>query len=318
MVEKAKAASGGSVRAWVASAGVSPPATPLRSPNCTEFGSTGGSGLLFAGAGSSLDSVGSLGSTTTAACSAVLSTPAPASPQRDSVSPPKTAPSTTSRPKSRSLLASPELQPSRGNKRPSVAQIMTLTHDDPEDAKKQEQPQQQKRNNLAAPVVCGAPVLIAHSMDPHSESRGPIRRRNRPASRTATAVKPTSSQPVEQRRQTSPSPLTPPRLLADVLEKRGASSAREVQVRQGPTAHSKVSPAPRVVRGDVPLERNTHDVILTGPHAGTKATHCRDYTESGVGVDYIPPKYGTTDWEDIATLQGKTRRVCTATIVLRI
>eukprot|EP01043_Picozoa_sp_COSAG02_P010616 COSAG02_NODE_377_length_23536_cov_12.651065_8_plen_328_part_00 len=303
MAPQAKnAVSGGSVRAWGASAGISPPATPLRSPSCTEFGSTGGSGFLLGSSGSSLDAIGSLASTTTA----------PASPQHVSVSPPKTAPSATSRPKSQSLLVTPEPQPqsSNGKNRPSVAQIMTLTHPEPDDDKKMEHSEQRKRRNVAAPVVCGAPVLVVQSIGPHSESSGPIRRRNRPTSRTATMVKPTSTQPhpVEQQRQTSPC-LTPPRLLTAVGENGGIRPTKEVQIRQGPAAHSTVSPAPRTVRGDAPLERNAHDVIVTGPNAGTKATHCRDYTESGIGLDYIPPKYGTSEWEDIATLQGKTRRV---------
>ena len=291
-------ARGGSVRAWV---GNSPPATPLRSPSCTEFGSTAGSGIF--GASGSLDAAVS--------CSTVLSTSAPAS-----LPPPQTSPTTNSRPKSQSLLATPEPrpQPSHSKKRPSVTQIMTLTHPDqddkPPEQELQEQQKHRKHHCLAAPVVCGAPVRAAQSPQLHGESGGPIRRRNRPTSSSVTELKaPSQPQSVEQQRRVNPRTLSPPPLLA-ALERAGSSPIQMVQVRQGPAAQSTVSPVPCIVRGDAPLERNTHDVILTGPNAGAKATHCREYTESGIGLDYIPPKYGTTDWEDMATLQGKTRRVC--------
>ena len=233
---------GGSVRAWV---GNSPPATPLRSPSCTEFGSTAGSGAF--GSSCSLDAA--------VPCSTVLSTTsAPASPQRVALSPPQTAPSTNSRPKSQSLLATPEPQPTHSKNRPSVTQIMTLTHPDHDDEPpEQELPEQQKqRKHRSVAVVCGAPVRAAQSPQPHGESGGPIRRRNRPISRSVTEFKASGRpQSLEQQRRVKPRALSPPPLLA-ALERAGSSPTQMVQVRQGPAAQSTVSPAPRVVRGDAP------------------------------------------------------------------
>ena len=313
LTERAKRASSGGGHSKDAS--LSPPATPLRSPFSSTRGSSGafGSSSCLLPAAETAAEVGEHNQLPSPPSTAAPAQLAPTSPQGEAdASPPKTAPpGSVSRPQS--LLGSLEqrAEPSSGNKRPSVAQIMTLTHPDGAG-----EPQPQSRVELAqpsvraAPVVCGAPARAA--LGPHSGSPGPIRRRNRPAQTTATNAAIGRSRSVELQPQTAKSrALSPPQILAscESSSSSSSSSSKTVHVRQGPTTQSTVSPAPRIVRGDAPLERNAYDVILTGPNAGAKATHCRDYTESGIGLDYIPPKYGTSEWEDMASLQGKTRRV---------
>ena len=320
-----RAASGGSVRMWssgglktktgaAAAAGptLSPPATPLRSPFDSTLGSSGlmgssssSSSILSSSARAELDEAAGAGApwataaeaasvrehqagvVTTPPRTAAAATPPPVSQSNLHRTPPRTAPSSVvvSRPQSLLNTASSSNSGRSGKVRPSVAQIMTITHPD--------EPGLPQPSALctATAVVCGMPIRAAAVAHPAAE------RRQRPSCGGCAAA----------RRSAARSPA-----LAAVPEPRSSSSNNAMAVARGqaPVIHTTVSPAARMVLGDAPLERKSYDVIITGPKAGSKPTSSRDYmyTEHGVGLDYVPPKYGTGEWTDMAELQGKSKR----------
>ena len=292
----ARARSGGTVRMWSSGegkrrdngqgddGGFSPPATPVRSP----FHSHGSSGLLRTQSDLGGDAAAAPPATAEAA---VRAAPSPAAAQR---TPPRTAPAPTQRVSRPQSLMTPE----RSTEQPRVArptveqvQILTLKHSADDAGAEPPAPrgppmavERAAPGARAAPaVVCGAPMRALQQ----GADAAPIRR-TRPSGAANRIARSRSASSLELSGG-SKLPTTSARpAAAEAPEAWGASQAAAggtpVHVRQAPLVSTRVSPQARVVHGAPPME---------------------DTEESW---EYVPPKYGTPEWVDMAELQGKSRR----------